>query len=254
MHLANRRWFVTGLMLVGLLAVGRSALAGESAGLPNPFYAYCVGIGTDQESATLEAQLKLAPMLAELGYAGMAHVGLKGTEEMLEALEEDDEQEPWRESLPDALRDAEEDASDDWPGDDERHPLLAARAARAQLHLASRARPRVIGIACCAIAARILLHSGMLLPEADLVVSMWQGRQDPQSTALWLAGAQPVRNHRALLHEPIPRSGHPSTAGAPRQSPRLADSHSDCAADPPPCPAICASARPAARSPMSTSR
>jgi sugar phosphate isomerase/epimerase len=46
-----------------------------------------VGIGTDKESGTLKAQLQLAPMLAELGYAGMAHVGLNGTMEMLQALE-----------------------------------------------------------------------------------------------------------------------------------------------------------------------
>ncbi len=46
-----------------------------------------MGIGTDKESATLKAQLELAPMLAELGYSGMAHVGLSGTMEMLEALE-----------------------------------------------------------------------------------------------------------------------------------------------------------------------
>ena len=43
--------------------------------------------------------------------------------EMLEA-EEDEEDEPWRESLPDAIRDADEDAADDWLGDDEHHPLL----------------------------------------------------------------------------------------------------------------------------------
>lgn len=43
--------------------------------------------------------------------------------EMVEAWE-DEEHEPWRESLPDASRDADEDASDDWSGDEERHPLL----------------------------------------------------------------------------------------------------------------------------------
>ena len=46
--------------------------------------------------------------------------------EMAEAMEEeqDEEDEPWRESLPDALREADEDDEDDWLGDDERHPLL----------------------------------------------------------------------------------------------------------------------------------
>ena len=43
--------------------------------------------------------------------------------EMLEAGE-DEEDEPWRESLPDAIREPDEDASDDWLGDDEPHPLL----------------------------------------------------------------------------------------------------------------------------------
>jgi sugar phosphate isomerase/epimerase len=61
--------------------------AAGAAALPNPFYAYCVGIGTDKESGTLKAQLELAPMLAELGYSGMAHVGLSGAMEMLQALE-----------------------------------------------------------------------------------------------------------------------------------------------------------------------
>jgi sugar phosphate isomerase/epimerase len=62
--------------------------AGASdAAMPNPFYAYCVGIGVGKESATLPAQLELPPMLAELGYAGMAYVGLNGAPEMLQALE-----------------------------------------------------------------------------------------------------------------------------------------------------------------------
>jgi len=42
--------------------------------------------------------------------------------EMLEACE-DEQDEPWRESLPDAIRDADEDALDDGC-DDERHPLI----------------------------------------------------------------------------------------------------------------------------------
>ena len=55
--------------------------------MSNPFYAYCVGIGTGKESATLEAQLEMVPMLSQLGYAGMAYVGLNGATEMLDALE-----------------------------------------------------------------------------------------------------------------------------------------------------------------------
>lgn len=43
--------------------------------------------------------------------------------EMFEA-DEDEADEPWRESLPDALREGDEDAADDWLGDDESHPLL----------------------------------------------------------------------------------------------------------------------------------
>jgi sugar phosphate isomerase/epimerase len=90
MHRASRSWLVTGVMLAGvwgglLPAVGAAETGG--AALPNPFYAYCVGIGTDKQAATLQAQLELAPMLAELGYAGMAHVGLNGAQEMLQALE-----------------------------------------------------------------------------------------------------------------------------------------------------------------------
>jgi sugar phosphate isomerase/epimerase len=68
-------------------ASAADSAAGAPA-LPNPFYAYCVGIGTDQQSGTLKAQLELAPMLAELGYAGMAHVGLGGAMELLQTLEE----------------------------------------------------------------------------------------------------------------------------------------------------------------------
>lgn len=47
----------------------------------------------------------------------------EAVQEMLEA-EEDEDDEPWRESLPDAIRDPDEDATDDWLGDDEHHPLL----------------------------------------------------------------------------------------------------------------------------------
>jgi sugar phosphate isomerase/epimerase len=88
-----RRHFV--FLLLSILAVcaaGEFASAAESSaggqGPSNPFYAYCVGIGTGKETATLEAQLEMVPMLSELGYAGMAYVGLNGATEMLQALEE----------------------------------------------------------------------------------------------------------------------------------------------------------------------
>jgi len=55
--------------------------------LPNPFYAYCVGIGVGKEAGTLEAQLKLPAILADLAYSGTAFVGLDGALEMLGALE-----------------------------------------------------------------------------------------------------------------------------------------------------------------------
>lgn len=90
---SNRRWFVlTTLVLSGVLAAqcGISLAAEQSPGaaaLPNPFFAYCVGIGTSPADRSLPSQLKLAPMLAELGYGGMAHVELGGTLEMLAALE-----------------------------------------------------------------------------------------------------------------------------------------------------------------------
>ena len=83
------------LAAAGLAVAQAADKAGEdkaadketAAALPNPFYAYCVGIGTGKENASLEAQLELPAMLSELGYAGMAYVGLNGAEEMLQALE-----------------------------------------------------------------------------------------------------------------------------------------------------------------------
>lgn len=88
MYSASRRWLLTGMALAAFAGWPSAAVsAAENAALPNPFYAYCVGIGTDRESGTLKAQLELAPMLSELGYAGMAHVGLGGAMEMIQALE-----------------------------------------------------------------------------------------------------------------------------------------------------------------------
>lgn len=75
--------------LVGTPSVSPAADddAATAASIANPFFAYCVGIGTNKEDATLEAQLELPPILAELGYDGMAYVGLDGAMEVLDALE-----------------------------------------------------------------------------------------------------------------------------------------------------------------------
>ncbi|NLX98990.1 MAG: sugar phosphate isomerase/epimerase [Rhodopirellula sp.] len=59
----------------------------EPGRLPNPFFAYCIGYGVGKEAASLPSQLQLPEMLADLGYAGMAYVGVEGAAEMLEALE-----------------------------------------------------------------------------------------------------------------------------------------------------------------------
>jgi sugar phosphate isomerase/epimerase len=91
MHPAGRRWLAIGLAWATLAMWPLAARAADeacAAGLPNPFYAYCVGIGTDSQSATLAAQIQMAPMLAELGYAGMAYVGLGGSLELMPALEQ----------------------------------------------------------------------------------------------------------------------------------------------------------------------
>ncbi len=90
MRSASQRWSMMGLArlaLGGWQSVNAWAAETGAAPLPNPFYAYCVGIGTDPQSGSLKAQLELAPMLEELSYAGMAHVGLGGAMEMLQTLE-----------------------------------------------------------------------------------------------------------------------------------------------------------------------
>ena len=79
---------VMGVSLTVVACLTLTAAAGEKASLSNPFFAYCVGIGTGKADATLGAQLELPKMLEELGYDGMAYVGLAGAGEMLEALEE----------------------------------------------------------------------------------------------------------------------------------------------------------------------
>jgi len=92
MRTLTSRWLNAALLGACVVAAGLTpAVAAEpTSAAPawsNPFYAYCVGIGTDPESATLQAQQRLAPALAKCGYAGMAHVGLNGVPEMLQALE-----------------------------------------------------------------------------------------------------------------------------------------------------------------------
>ena len=66
---------------------GNAVVAQKPAPPRNPFFAYCVGIGVEPSAATLPAQMQLAPMLAELGYDGMALVGLDGAEPLLAELE-----------------------------------------------------------------------------------------------------------------------------------------------------------------------
>ena len=76
------------MILAGLMpAAVRAEQTITATSLPNPFYAYCVGIGVDKEAGTLEAQLRLPAILADLAYSGMAFVGLDGALEMLGALE-----------------------------------------------------------------------------------------------------------------------------------------------------------------------
>ncbi len=81
---------VASAILAGLTPAVRAAdKKSEDAALPNPFFAYCVGFGVGKEAASLPAQLQLPEMLADLGYAGMAYVGVEGAAEMLEALEKE---------------------------------------------------------------------------------------------------------------------------------------------------------------------
>jgi len=83
----NRKPLIGLVLTVCCLAVEPAVAGAADAAMPNPFFAYCVGIGVGKEAATLPAQKELAPMLADLGYAGMAYVGLNGALEMLETLE-----------------------------------------------------------------------------------------------------------------------------------------------------------------------
>ena len=89
---SERRFAVAAAVVTILAGLTPASAGGEkpaaaAGALPNPFYAYCVGIGVDKESGTLQAQLRLPAILAELGYSGMAFVGLEGAVEMLQALE-----------------------------------------------------------------------------------------------------------------------------------------------------------------------
>ena len=74
-------------LLMSLALATNAAFAQQPTSPQNPFFAYCVGIGVEKESAALPAQMQLAPMLAELGYDGMALVGLNGAEPLLAELE-----------------------------------------------------------------------------------------------------------------------------------------------------------------------
>ena len=75
--------------LIGLAAscaagAAEQAPAGEAKGLTNPFFALCIGTH-DTRRRTPAQQAK---MLKALGYAGMAHVGLKGLPQRLKTLDE----------------------------------------------------------------------------------------------------------------------------------------------------------------------
>ena len=92
MNRLHPRWLAPAVFLLvasgSLPAISAAAESRVSAAsLPNPFFAYCVGIGVGKETASLQAQLELPKMLSDLGYAGMAYVGLDGSLEMLDALE-----------------------------------------------------------------------------------------------------------------------------------------------------------------------
>jgi len=71
------------LSLIGALVATGVGHAAEPRAV-NPFFALCVGY---PKQSALEEQLKVVPLLAELGYAGMAHIGLTGVPEMREALD-----------------------------------------------------------------------------------------------------------------------------------------------------------------------
>jgi sugar phosphate isomerase/epimerase len=74
-------------LLVILAITANSAFAEKPKSGGNPFFAYCLGIGVEPSFAALPAQMQLAPMLADLGYDGMALVNLDGAEELLAELE-----------------------------------------------------------------------------------------------------------------------------------------------------------------------
>ncbi len=76
-------------VLVGLLFLRPAADAAQAAaakrkGLTNPFFALCIG-AHDAKRRTPREQ---AEMLRELGYAGVAHLWLKGVDERLKTLDD----------------------------------------------------------------------------------------------------------------------------------------------------------------------
>ena len=89
----TNRWGLTtclalAVVLGGLLSAASAAEKSPAARpcrIPSTPIAW--GSAPTRSPPAFKAQLELAPMLAELGYAGMAHVGLDGAIEMLEALE-----------------------------------------------------------------------------------------------------------------------------------------------------------------------
>lgn len=73
-------------LLLSLALLANTALAVEPSLPRNPFFAYCVGVGI-QPPAAPPVPMQLAPMLAELGYDGMALPGLDGALPLLAELE-----------------------------------------------------------------------------------------------------------------------------------------------------------------------
>ena len=78
---------VAGLLGAWLAAVPAADSPADAKRLANPFYAYCVGYGANPENYSLKSQCELAPIMANLGYAGTACVGLDWSTELLATLE-----------------------------------------------------------------------------------------------------------------------------------------------------------------------
>ncbi|HPO16949.1 MAG TPA: TIM barrel protein [Candidatus Hydrogenedentes bacterium] len=74
---------LSSICIAGLVCCGATAIAAETAGMPNPFFAMDTGT-KDENHQTPQAQ---ASMLKELGYAGYGFTGFKEIPAMLHALD-----------------------------------------------------------------------------------------------------------------------------------------------------------------------